>query len=927
MTSSEIRRRFLDYFAYHGHREVRSSSLVPVNDPTLLFTNAGMNQFKDVFLGLEHRYYKRAASSQKCVRAGGKHNDLENVGRTRRHLTFFEMLGNFSFGDYFKKEAIEYAWELVTGEFGLPVDKLYFTVLGGGTLPILEDKGGVVGGENFVELPRDEEAAELWLAVGVPPDRVKYMDQKDNFWMMGETGPCGPCSEIHYDLGPEVSDEGHIDCVFPCDCGRYVEIWNLVFMQFNRDSWGYLSNLPRPSIDTGMGLDRMSSVIQGKNSVFETDLLFPLIEEAAEMAQVDYGEKSETDVSLRILADHSRAATFLIHDGVLPANDGRGYVLRKIMRRAIRHGKILGLDRPFLYLLTGKVAGLMSDAYPELLETTERVAAVVKSEELRFVHTMNAALQEFEGLVIGESRFFEPGYDGWESDADYEARNEALKSGVITLPGDKLFRLYDTFGMPWDWMEELANERRLELDRRGFEAAMRRQRELARASWRGVGKATLSPAYAEALGRGRSIFEGYGQTTSHECVVMALVEDSKLVDEVPAGRRADLVLDHTSFYAESGGQVGDIGLLLLEDDEEEAAVVEGTYSPVSGITAHRILSRRPIHVGDRLTAIVNAERRQATKRNHTATHLLHAALRQVLGSHVKQAGSVVEPSRLRFDFSHFAPIDKMELEEIERLANGEILKNIAVETNIMELDQALETGAMAFFGEKYPERVRVVSVPGFSKELCGGTHVTRTGDIGVLKIASESGISARVRRIEAVTGTTALEEFQSVTSMVHRMASTLKTAPGDLAETIEKLAESERNLTKQVDSLKLKMAQAQLADVESRAQMVKDVKVLSIRLDGLDRSQMRSMADVLRQRLKSGVVVLGTASDGKVALIAALTPDLNPRLHAGKIAQAVAKKLGGTGGGRPDIAEAGGKNATLLDSVLKEVFEIVAAML
>jgi alanyl-tRNA synthetase len=456
---------------------------------------------------------------------------------------------------------------------------------------------------------------------------------------------------------------------------------------------------------------------------------------------------------------------------------------------------------------------------------------------------------------------------------------------------------------------------------------MRRQRELARASWRGVGKATLSPAYAEALGRGRSIFEGYGQTTSHECVVMALVEDSKLVDEVPAGRRADLVLDHTSFYAESGGQVGDIGLLLLEDDEEEAAVVEGTYSPVSGITAHRILSRRPIHVGDRLTAIVNAERRQATKRNHTATHLLHAALRQVLGSHVKQAGSVVEPSRLRFDFSHFAPIDKMELEEIERLANGEILKNIAVETNIMELDQALETGAMAFFGEKYPERVRVVSVPGFSKELCGGTHVTRTGDIGVLKIASESGISARVRRIEAVTGTTALEEFQSVTSMVHRMASTLKTAPGDLAETIEKLAESERNLTKQVDSLKLKMAQAQLADVESRAQMVKDVKVLSIRLDGLDRSQMRSMADVLRQRLKSGVVVLGTASDGKVALIAALTPDLNPRLHAGKIAQAVAKKLGGTGGGRPDIAEAGGKNATLLDSVLKEVFEIVAAML
>ncbi|OFW39786.1 MAG: alanine--tRNA ligase [Acidobacteria bacterium RIFCSPLOWO2_12_FULL_60_22] len=898
MTGSEIRQKFLDYFAVRWHRVVRSSSLVPANDPTLLFTNAGMNQFKDVFLGREHRDYTKAASSQKCMRAGGKHNDLENVGRTRRHHTFFEMLGNFSFGDYFKPEAIEFAWELITKEFALPLQNLYVTVF------------------------RDDyEAEELWKErIGVPADRVVRRGEEDNFWAMGETGPCGPCSEIHYDLGPAASDLGHTDCQFPCECGRYVEIWNLVFMQFNRDATGALTPLPRPCVDTGMGLERVAAVVQGKVSNFETDLLWPLVEAGAELAGVSYGEKPAVDVSLRILADHSRAAAFLIHDGILPANDGRGYVLRKVLRRAARHGKMLGLDHPFLYLLTGKVVEIMSDAYPELLETTERVAAVVKSEEQRFAHTMTVALQEFDKVVKDITITPEPVRADWRVPAPR----------VVNLPGDKLFRLYDTFGMPLDWINEIAGERGLSVDEAGFNEEMQRQRERARASWKGAGKEVLAPAYAEVLKKGRTGFEGYQQTASHDCTVLALVRESVLVAELPAGARAELVLDHTPFYAEAGGQVGDAGVLLDEQTQEVIAIVEDTYSPVSGVITHRITSRSPIRVGERLTAVVDAEKRRAAMRNHTGTHLLHAALRQVLGGHVKQAGSVVEPARLRFDFSHFASVGADELEEIERLANAAIVRNAPVETEVLELDQALESGALAFFGEKYPERVRVVTVPEFSKELCGGTHVSRTGDIGLLKVTSEGSISAGVRRIEAVTGARALEQFQAVTSVVHQMAAALKTSPAELPETVEKLVEAQRQLEKQVESLQFKMAQAQLADVEQQVRSVGpdcDVRVLSLRFEALDRAQMRQMADLLRQRLRSGVVVLATAADGKVALIAALTPDLTKRLHAGKIAQAVAKRLGGTGGGRADIAEAGGKNVNLLDSVLNEVYDIVGEML
>ena len=925
MTGSEIRKTFLDYFAARGHRVVRSSSLVPANDPTLLFTNAGMNQFKDVFLGLDHRDYARAASSQKCMRAGGKHNDLENVGRTRRHLTFFEMLGNFSFGDYFKKEAIEYAWELVTKVYGIPHDRLYITV--------------------FRE---DDEALDLWTShAGVSAERGFRMDEKDNFWAMGDTGPCGPCSEIHYDLGAPASDWGHADCKFPCECGRYVEIWNLVFMQYNRDASGKLTPLPKPSVDTGMGLERMASVLQGKLSVFETDLLFALVEEAAEMAGVTYGEQDsslrilgghsrapELDVSLRILADHSRAATFLIHDGILPANDGRGYVLRKVLRRAVRHGRYLGLNEPFLYKLAGKVAEIMSDAFPELLESTQRVAAVVKSEEQRFAHTMMVALQEFDKVA-----------------KEAKSASEGL---LVSLPGDKLFRLYDTFGMPLDWIKEIAGELHLGVDENGFEQEMARQRERSRASWKGVAKEVLSPVYAEVLKNGRTVFEGYQQTTSANCKVIALLVPEghwpELLkgpwkrpwkiegpwtagralaqsDQIPAGMRGEVVLDHTPFYAEAGGQVGDEGVLRDEETQEIIAEVEETYYPVSGVIAHVIVSRVPIRVGDKLTAVVDAARREATKRNHTATHLLHAALRQVLGTHVKQAGSVVEPGRLRFDFSHFASVSEDELQEIEKLANDEIVRNIAVETATMDLDQALETGAMAFFGEKYPDRVRVVAVPGFSKELCGGTHVSRTGDIGLLKITHEGSISAGVRRVEAITGQAALEHYQQVTTLVRNLAGTVKAAPDDLPEVVEKLVESQRNLEKQLESLKLKLAQSQLADLESRVKTVKDVKVLAIRLDALERNQMRTLADSMRQKLQSGVVVLGSASDGKVALIAALTSDLTKRLHAGKIAQAVAQKLGGTGGGRPDMAEGGGKDLERLDDVLNEVYDIIGAML
>ena len=872
-----MREKFLAFFEARGHRVVRSSPLLPANDPTLLFTNAGMNQFKDVFLGREKRDYTRAASSQKCVRAGGKHNDLENVGRTRRHHTFFEMLGNFSFGDYFKREAIDYAWTLVTGDYGLPKDRLWVTV--------------------FRE---DDDAERLWKEVAhVPAERIIRLDEKDNFWAMGDTGPCGPCSEIHYDFGPEGSEWGHADCQFPCDCGRYVEIWNLVFMQFNRDAEGTMTPLPRPSIDTGMGLERVAAILQGKLSNYETDLLRPIIDRAAQITGRSYGDEEKVDVALRILADHSRATAFLIHDGVLPANDGRGYVLRKIMRRAMRHGRMIGMEKPFLYELTGFVAEHMKSGYPELMESVSRVARVVKEEEHRYAHTFVLAERMFEDEV------------------------QRLSDGVI--PGAVSFKLYDTYGLALDEQEEMARERNLNIDREGFEKEMAAQRARARASWKGGEKAAVAGVYTQLHELGPTKFEGYDALHSASSRVLALVVDEQIVDSVPAGARADLLLDHTPFYAEAGGQVGDKGTIQREG--VDVARVEDVIRPLPGLSIHKITALAPIHKGDVVDGQVAGRLRWSTMRNHTATHLLHAALRQVLGSHVKQAGSVVEPGRLRFDFTHYAAMDRDEIDEVERLVNEEILKNTGVVTDVMDLDKALTTGAMALFGEKYGERVRVVQIPGFSKELCGGTHVHRTGDIGLFKIVSEGSISAGVRRIEAITGEGAFEHYRRMAAAVERISAAVRASEPELVESVEKLIAREREMEREMERLKGRIAQSQLGSLADQARTIKDVKVLAARLDGVDRAQMRTLADSLRNKLQSCVIVLSSAEDGNVAIVSAVTKDLAGRVHAGKLAGAVAQAVGGKGGGRPDMAEAGGKDPAALPEALEKVYGMVEAML
>jgi alanyl-tRNA synthetase len=857
---------------------VRSSSLVPANDPTLLFTNAGMNQFKDVFLGLETRDYTRAASSQKCVRAGGKHNDLENVGYTRRHHTFFEMLGNFSFGDYFKAEAIEYAWDLITREYGLPKDRLYVTV--------------------FRE---DDEAERLWQQVaGVPRDRIFRLDEKDNFWQMGETGPCGPCSEIHYDLGPEAAEPGRGHEAFPSDAGgRFVEIWNLVFMQFDRDAKGQLHPLPRPSIDTGMGLERVAAVLQGKLSNYDTDLLQPIIVRAAELFGLAPGGDPRTDTALRIAADHSRATAFLIHDGVLPSNEGRGYVLRKIMRRAMRNARMLGVEDPFLYQLTGFVAELMRPAYPELMDTVQRVARVVKDEEHRYATT----------FLVAEKVF-----------------NEEIKAlGDSVIPGAVSFKLYDTYGLALDEQEEMARERGLALDREGFEREMNAQRERARASWKGADKSAIAPAYQKLAEQGRTGFLGYDGLEA-ESRVLGLLQEHQLTDAVQPGARAELVLDQTPFYAEAGGQVGDRGALYSRSGEK-VADVETAYAPVPGLTVHRIAALAPIRAGDLLHARVAEPLRRSTMRNHTATHLLHAALRQVLGTHVKQAGSVVEPPRLRFDFTHYAALDRAELDEVERLMNEQILRNTEVRTDVLPLEEAVASGAMALFGEKYGDRVRVVSVPDFSKELCGGTHVHRTGDIGVCKIVYEGSISAGVRRIEAITGEAAVRQYQDSTEALHRLAQLLRASEPEVVEQVERMLSSYRALEKQNDQLRTRLAQSAAGDLERQARSIKTVKVLAARLDGMDRQQMRVLADSLRNKWKTAVVVLASAEDSNVAIVSAVTKDLTGKVHAGKLAGSVAQAVGGKGGGRPDMAEGGGKDPSALAAALDSVYAAVEKQL
>ncbi|MCB9383046.1 MAG: alanine--tRNA ligase [Bryobacterales bacterium] len=874
MTGNEIREKFLRYFESKGHRIVPSSSLVPANDPTLLFTNAGMNQFKDVFLGAEQRDYSRATTSQKCVRAGGKHNDLENVGYTRRHHTFFEMLGNFSFGDYFKKDAIQFAWELVTEVYGLPKDRLYVTVF--------ED---------------DDEAEELWVKhTDIGRNRIFRCGAKDNFWQMGDTGPCGPCSEIFYDFGPSGLEPYEKDEPFPSDISRYVEIWNLVFMQFDRDKDGNLTPLPRPSIDTGMGLERTAAVLQGKLSNFETDLIRPIIDRAGEMLGVPYDPRLKTSATLRIIADHARATEFLIHDGVVPSNEGRGYVLRKIMRRALRHARLAGREEPFLYELTQFVADLMKPGYPELQDSIERVQRVVREEELRYQRTFATAEREFEAAL------------------------DKVVDGKI--PGSAAFKLYDTFGLSLDEQMEMARERELAIDLEGFETEMQQQRERARASWKGGDAAKVSPIYKEIFEQHPTKFLGYEETEAKGCEVVGLLVGGQPVERVAPGQECEIILDRTPFYAESGGQVGDKGFLLK--GAEEVARISDTAAPVKGLNVHKAKALAEITMGDPVDARVDAQLRDSTRRNHTATHLLHAALRQVLGTHVKQAGSVVDPGRLRFDVTHYAAVEPGELEEIERIVNREILVNTPVTTDVMDLNNAVQTGAMALFGEKYGDKVRVVQVGDFSKELCGGTHVGRTGDIGVFKITSEGSVSAGVRRLEAVTGEGAYELYRDALEKVRRIGGLLKAADPEVVDAVERALAERREAEKEIERLKAKLAQSGAGDLTSQAKDVNGVKVIAAVVDGLDRGQLRSLVDSLRGKIGSGVIVLGSAEDGNVSLVCSVTKDLaGKKLHAGKIVGAVAEKVGGRGGGRPDMAEAGGKIAAALPGAIESVYSIV----
>jgi alanyl-tRNA synthetase len=902
MTGSEIRRKFLDYFIQNGHKEVHSSSLVPANDPTLLFTNAGMNQFKDVFLGLEKRNYSRATTSQKCVRAGGKHNDLENVGFTNRHHTFFEMLGNFSFGDYFKKDAIRFAWELITSKdwYGLEKEKLYVTIF---------------KGENGVA--RDEEAYRYWNEdQGVPKERIYEFGAKDNFWQMGDTGPCGPCSEIHYDMGPAASDQGHTDCQFGCECGRYVEIWNLVFMQFDRDASGTLTPLPKPSIDTGMGLERLTAVLQGKLSNYDTDLFVPLMKRAAELCGVQFEKEVKTEsgrsgaASLRVIADHARAATFLISDGVIPANEGRSYVLRKIIRRAIRHGRLLGQSKPFLYQMVFAVVKLMRDAFPELVESKERVAKTVHAEETRFARTLDIALTKLDELIAA-----------------------AKQNSAQDLDGPEAFKLYDTFGLPLDFIQDAGRDAGLTFDQAGFDHAMAEQRTRAQASWKGSAKQTANPAYQQLR---PTVFEGYRQTESSGCEVLALMRNNGGVQELQAGQQGEVILDHTPFYAEAGGQVGDRGALYSPGKASLVAEVEGCYHPVQGVRAHKVVAKEDIRIGDRVDAVVDLEIRNATMRHHTATHLLHAGLREVLGKHVKQAGSLVSPGRLRFDFSHFTGVEDEELQDIEDIVNKEVLRNRKVEIiEDVPIDVAVnEYHAMALFGEKYGDKVRVIKIGDFSTELCGGTHTAATGEIGLIKVLDEGSVSSGVRRVEAVAGESSLRHFRADHQLEHVARKVIRfgeESEGSLATALQKELitrdDEIKRLKKELEQARMKSASAAASSIEDKVREIGGVKVLAHRADNLERSQLRTLVDNLRQKVGSGVVAVGSATDGQVALIVGVTKDLISRVQAGKIISQIAPKVGGKGGGRPDLAEGGGTNPAALDEALSATYDVVQSML
>lgn len=868
----ELRQAFIRYFERHGHQAVPSSALIPQADPTLLFTNAGMNQFKRVFLGEEVRAYKRAVTIQKCLRAGGKHNDLENVGYTRRHHTFFEMLGNFSFGDYFKEDAIAFGWEFLTQTVGLAKDRMWVTIF-----------------------QNDDEADRLWKKVGVPADRIVRFGENDNFWQMGDTGPCGPCSELHFDQGPSVPGDDRPNG----EGDRVIEIWNLVFMQFNRDAAGKLHPLPKPSIDTGMGLERLAAVAQGVYSNYDSDVFTPLLSAVAERAAIRYGEKDQADRSMRVVADHLRAITFLMADGVLPSNEGRGYVLRRILRRAARHGRLLGIVEPFLYELTAAVVNQMGGVYSEVRSAAGTIAEATKGEEERFIATLDQGLPILNEMIA-----------------------KARAAGTHVLAGSDVFKLYDTYGFPIDLMGEACREQGMTLDEAGFDQAIEEQRNRARRTG-GFEQETARPAVAELAGRfGATKFIGYDRLES-EGLVQAILKGDRLTREAVEGDEIEIVLDVTPFYAEGGGQVGDRGMLAGQDGAVE---IKETTRPVPTLILHKgTVTKGRIREGEALRMTVDTTTRQDAQRNHTATHLLHAALRDLLGPHVKQYGSLVGPNRLRFDFAHFRPLSSRDIDEIETVVNNEIRKNERVATEVMSIQDAMAKGALAFFGDKYGEQVRVVTVESFSKELCGGTHCRQTGDIGLFRIVSEAGVAAGVRRIEAQTGSGAFALMKKLEGDIRELSELLKVGQSEVVVKARKVIEQLKDKERALEGLQLKMAAG--TATSSQAKTIAGVQVHVQRADGLDVNGMRALADQLRDKLKSGVVALGAVNDGKVSLLVVVTKDLTARLKAVDLIKPMATEVGGTGGGRPEMAQAGGKDPAGLDVALEKVFGLVERML
>ena len=872
MTGNEIRKQFLDYFKKHHHQVVRSASLIPQDDPTLLFTNAGMVPFKRTFLGEQKREYSRAVSSQKCVRAGGKHNDLENVGYTARHHTFFEMLGNFSFGDYFKDKGIEYAWDLLINGYGLSTDHLWISI--------------------FLE---DDDAHQIWSKqIGVPNERIIRLGEKDNFWSMGDTGPCGPCSEIHVDRGEEFGC-GKIDCKVGCDCDRYLEIWNLVFMQFNRDAAGQITPLPKPSIDTGMGLERMASVLQNTPTNYETDLLLPIIRKVEELSETRYGESSEIDVAMKVIADHSRSAAFLIGDGVLPSNEGRGYTLRRIMRRAIRYGRNIGLIKPFIHKTACVVSELMAPTYPELSNASAFIRNVIENEEIRFFETLDNGLKLL-----------------------HDTLSELKAKGQKKVPGDIMFKLYDTYGFPVDIVQDVTRDEDLTLDMMGFSQAMETQRRQSRSV---VSFSGLQQVYKTFSEQGmKPEFVGYDRITC-DARVLLLVQNDTEIQEAKEDDPIEIVVEKTPFYAEAGGQVGDRGTIRSNNVTVE---LTDTIKDPTGLIIHRgkVLSGT-LKKGDTVTLSVDDSARAATARNHTATHILHAALRKVLGDHIKQAGSLVGPDRLRFDFTHFSQVNTEDLNRIETIVNERIRENMLVDIEEMDAEAAFKTGATALFEEKYGDRVRVISMEDFSKELCGGTHVKSTGNIGLFKIIGESSVASGVRRMDALTGQAALSLVQQNAFLLQETARLLKEKPETIPQRVVKLLEQQKTLEKEVEQLKGKIASMGTGDIESDIKTINGCKVIAKKVEVDSPAALRDLSDQLKNKIQSGVVVLGAVAGPKVLLVTTVTKDLTHRYHAGNIIKQVAAVVGGSGGGRPDMAQAGGTIPEKLNEALEKVYEVI----